>query len=332
MHLFVRFAYIYWLYAALFVFCVILLLRHYYSRCTIYNHPLVGYFSEKALYVSQLPAYVLYALRCTILFLLVCLLGKPQIVDQKSKVTVEGIDIMMVLDISGSMISFDDIKDKKTRIAIAKEEAIRFVEKRHDDAIGLVVFGGYAMMKSPLTPDKTMLKGLLQSLQMNPNDSIHDGTVISQAVITAARHLQKSKSASKIIILLTDGEPTAADFPASEAIAIAKAFGIKVYSIGIGNNGITMWEDPYFGIMKRQSNFDTKLLQALAQQTGGMYFDAKKAQDLAKIYDEIDQLEKSVQQSNVFMKYHDFFIPIIFLVLALLFFELCLSSFVWTIL
>jgi Ca-activated chloride channel family protein len=274
----------------------------------------------------------LYALRCTILFLLVCLLGKPQIVDQKSKVTVEGIDIMMVLDISGSMISFDDIKDKKTRIAIAKEEAIRFVEKRHDDAIGLVVFGGYAMMKSPLTPDKTMLKGLLQSLQMNPNDSIHDGTVISQAVITAARHLQKSKSASKIIILLTDGEPTAADFPASEAIAIAKAFGIKVYSIGIGNNGITMWEDPYFGIMKRQSNFDTKLLQALAQQTGGMYFDAKKAQDLAKIYDEIDQLEKSVQQSNVFMKYHDFFIPIIFLVLALLFFELCLSSFVWTIL
>ncbi len=332
MHLFVRFAYVHWLYIALFIFIVTLVYRYYWYRSTMYIHPLIGYFSSQSLSVSQLPLYVYYSLRVTVLFALVCLLGKPQIVDQKSKIMVEGIDIMMVLDISGSMSYFDDLKDRKPRIAIAQEEAIRFVEKRPDDAIGLVVFGGYAMMKSPLTPDKTMLKSLLRSLQMNPNDSIHDGTVISQAVITAARHLQKSKSATKIIILLTDGEPTAADFPPSEAIAIAKAFGIKVYSIGIGNNGFAMREDPFFGLMKYQTNFDTKLLQGLAQQTGGMFFDAKKAQDLAKIYDEIDQLEKSVQHNNVFMKYHDFFIPIIFFILALLCIELCLSSFVWTIL
>jgi Ca-activated chloride channel family protein len=276
--------------------------------------------------------YSFYFLRLSILFLLLCLVGKPQLVDQKSKVTVEGIDIMMVLDISGSMACFDDLKDRRTRITIAKEEAVRFVEKRHNDAIGLVVFGSYAMMRCPLTPDKSMLKSMVQSINMNNGDPIHEGTVISQAVITAARHLQKSIAASKIIILLTDGEPSQNDFSPSEAIAIAKAFGIKVYTIGIGNNGLSMQEHPLFGVMQYQNHFDTDLLRSLADQTGGKFFDVKKAQDVAKIYDEIDSLEKSKYQDNVYTKYHDFFIPLIWLVLILIFSELILSTFVWTIL
>ena len=332
MHLFFRFAHAHWLYIALPFFIIILILRHYYTRLSLYQFPLLAYISQHSQKVSQLPVYVFYFLRLSILLLLLLLIGKPQLVDQKSKVTVEGIDIMMVLDISGSMTCFDDLKDRRTRITIAKQEAVRFVEKRYNDAIGLVVFGSYAMMRCPLTPDKSMLKTMLQSIAMNNNDAIHEGTVISQAVITAARHLQQSKAASRIIILLTDGEPSQNDFPASEAIAIAKAFGIKVYTIGIGNNGLSMQEHPLFGVVRMQNNFGTDLLKSLAQQTGGKFFDVKKIQDVAKIYDEIDLLEKSKYQDNVYTKYHDFFIPILWIVFILICSELILSAFVWTIL
>lgn len=332
MHLFFRFAYAYWLYVAIPFLIVILIIRHYFTRLSLYQFPLLAYVAQHCKQASQIPMYTFYLLRLLILLLLLVLIGKPQLVDQKSKVTVEGIDIMMVLDISGSMTNFDDLKDRRTRITIAKEEAARFIAKRHNDAIGLVVFGSYAMMRCPLTPDKSMLKRMVQSITMNNGDQIHEGTMISQAVITAARHLQKSQAASKIIILLTDGEPSPNDFPVSEAITIAKAFGIKVYTIGIGNNGTAMQEHPLFGIMRIPTNFDTQLLKALAEQTGGKFFDVKKMQDVAKIYDEIDTLEKSKFQDNVYTKYHDFFIPIVWIILILVCIELILSTFVWTIL
>jgi Ca-activated chloride channel homolog len=332
MHLFFRLAQADWFYVALPFFLITLIVRHYCTRLSLYQFPLIHYISQHSHKVSQLPVYILYGLRLSILLLLLLLIGKPQLVDQKSKVTIEGIDIMMVLDISGSMTCFDDIKDRRTRITIAKEEAVRFVEKRYNDAIGLVVFGSYAMMRCPLTPDKSMLKTMIESISMNNNDSIHEGTVISQAVITAARHLQQSKAASRIIILLTDGEPSQNDFPASEAIAIAKAFDIKVYTIGIGNNGLSMQEHPLFGVIRMQNNFDTHLLKSLADQTGGRFFDVKKIQDVAKIYDEIDLLEKSKYQDNLYTKYQDFFIPIVWIIFMLICAELIVSTFVWTIL
>lgn len=331
MHLFLQFAYAHWLYIVIPCCMITLLIRHYYNRGVVYQFPLVDYIAHRSKTISSLPSYILYALRCLSLFLLVVLLGKPQFVDQKSKITVEGIDIMMVLDISGSMACFDDMQDRRTRVTIAKEEAMRFVQKRHNDAIGLVVFGSYAMMRCPLTPDKSMLTSMIQSIHMNHGDSIHEGTVISQAVITAASHLQKSKAASRIIIILTDGEPSQNDFPASEAIAIAKAFGIKVYSIGIGNQGLSMQEHPLYGVIQYQNNFDTTLLKSLSYQTGGKFFDAKKAQDVAKIYDEIDLLEKSRYQDNVYTKYHDYFIPLLWMLILCMSLELFLSTFVWNI-
>lgn len=332
MHMFLRFAYVHWLYIAIPLFLLVVALRHYYARIVLYQFPVLDYVARSCKQISQFPVYALYGLRLFILFLLLLLLGKPQLVDQKSKVTVEGIDIMMVLDISGSMACFDDLKDRRTRVNIAKQEAIRFVEKRHNDAIGLVVFGSYAMMRCPLTPDKFMLKSMLDLTAIHNGDPIHEGTVISQAVITAARHLQKSKAASRIIILLTDGEPSQNDFSPSEAIAIAKAFGIKVYTIGIGNRGLSMQEHPLFGVIQYQNNFDTALLESLAEETGGKFFDVKKAQDVARIYDEIDTLEKSRYQDNVYMKYHDFFVPVIWIALLAIFVELFLSTFVWAIL
>jgi len=332
MYLFLRFAYLSWFYYALLFLLSIIFFRQYYVRNSLYTFPLISYLSARHVAVSQLPLYILYALRLSALLFLVFLVGKPQIIDQKSKVTVEGIDIMMVLDISGSMTFFDDMQDQRMRISIAKDEGVRFVEKRHNDAIGLVVFGSYAMMRCPLTPDKIMLKSMIESISMNSGDPIHEGTVISQAVITAARHLQKSKAASKIIILLTDGEPSDKDFPIEEAITIAKSFGIKVYAIGIGNNGFAMQNHPLFGIMQYPHHFDTTLLKNLAEKTGGIFYDAKKIKDLAKIYDEIDTLEKSKYQDNVYTKYHDVFIPWLWLLLLLIISELIISTFVWTIL
>lgn len=332
MHMLLRFAYLDWLYIAFPFFILILYMRYYYTRLVLYQFPLFSYVTS--LYTSRfkMPMYVLYMLRFLLLFLLVLLLGKPQIVDQKSQVTVEGIDIMMVLDISGSMACFDDIKDRRTRVTIAKKEAIRFVEKRHNDAIGLVVFGSYPLMKCPITPDKVMLKSMLDALSIRNGDSIHDGTVISQAVITAAKHLQKSKAASRIIILLTDGAPSSNDFHPAQAIEIAKAFGIKIYTIGIGNHGLSMQEDPLLGVVQYQNNFDTTLLELFAHETGGTFFDARKAQDIARIYDEIDRLEKSKYQDTIYMKHHDFFLPIIWIALFVIIIELILSTFVWAIL
>jgi Ca-activated chloride channel family protein len=259
------------------------------------------------------------------------LLAKPQLVDQKSKITVEGIDIMMVLDISGSMALFDDIKDNRSRLDIAKEEAINFIKKRHNDAIGLVVFGDYAITSCPLTMDKQILESMVSSIFMSDSDQIHQGTVISQSLITAARRLQKSQTKSKIIILLTDGEPTGGDLPIQEAIDIAKLFGIKIYTIGIGSHGVSFVKYP-FGKTPVQTNFNTELLEKVAQETGGKFFNAKKSQDVAKVYNEIDRLEKSKIQNNLYTKHYDFFIPIVLGLLMLIFFELIISTCIWAIL
>ena len=259
------------------------------------------------------------------------LLAKPQLVDKKSKITVEGIDIMMVLDVSGSMNNFDDLRDRRARIVIAKEEAIRFVDKRHNDAIGLVIFGSYAITSCPLTSDKTMLKSMVTAIGISDRDPIHTETAISKALITASRRLQTSQAKSKIIILLTDGEPTANDLPIQDAIDIANLFGIKIYVIGIGSHGVFFQQGP-FGVSQFETDFNTELLEKVAQETGGRFFDAKKAQDIAKVYDEIDRLEKSKYQNDIYTKHYDYFIPFVFGLLSLIFLELIISTFIWAIL
>lgn len=331
MHLFFRCAHIDWLYVLVPLVIGIAIIRFSYMRMTLYQFPLTSYLASKITY-RVTPMYILHFLRMATLTCLLILISQPQLVDQRSNVTVEGVDIMMVLDISGSMACFDDMQDRRTRLQIAKQEGMRFVEKRHNDSIGLVVFGSYPVMRCPLTPDKKMLVNLIDSLQMNERDSIHEGTVISQAVMTAAQHLHGSKSATKIIILLTDGEPSENDFSPDQAIEIAQAFGIKVYTIGIGNNGLSMQTHPLFGVVQYQNHFDTKLLESLADKTGGTFFDVKKSQDLVKIYDMIDRLEKTTYQDTVINSYQDYFMPFAWLALFLLLIELFFSSFLWTIL
>lgn len=331
LHLFFRFAYAHWLYIAIPLFILILYIRRFYSRQILYQYPLVGFILHKSTTTSLLPVQALYWLRFLILSTMLLLLAKPQLVDQKSKITVEGVDIMLVLDVSGSMALFDDMKDNRSRLDIAKEEAINFIKKRHNDAIGLVIFGNYAVTSCPLTFDKTILESMISSIFMSEHDPIHQATVISQSIITAARRLQKSQTKSKIIILLTDGEPSSNDLPIQEAIYIAKLFGIKVYTIGIGSHG-TSYLKHKLATYAHPTQFNTELLEKVSQETGGKFFNAKKSQDVAKVYNEIDRLEKSKIQNDVYTKYYDYFIPIVFGLLMLIFFELIISTYIWAIL
>lgn len=268
-----------------------------------------------------------FTLKLMALFLMSLLIAQPQLVDKKSKVNVEGIDIILALDSSASMQLFDDLDDRRSRFEIAKEEAIRFVNKRENDPIGLVIFGLGAFSRCPLTLDKNILCKIIEDLFLgfiNPN-----GTFLSTALLMSANRLKSSKAKSKIIILLTDGGSQGENVSPKDAVDIAKKLGIKVYTIGIGDE-----EGGYyvpFGNMvtKTQSNFNRPLLMSIANETGGQFFHAKNAADMRRIYDEIDRLEKTELEVNIYTNYYEFFVPLLILVICILILHLVLTTFVW---
>lgn len=327
MDYYIRFAYF-----GLFLFFITLLLiaawyRWKYYKPVIYKHTTVSLLKRRGIASSYFEKNFLFIIRFIILFLLVLLIGKPQFVDIRSKVPVEGIDIMLALDVSGSMQCFDDIHDKRSRIEVAKYEAIRFVKKRENDAIGVIIFGRYAVSKCPLTVDKKIVQSVIQDLQIGQIDPRE--TVLSTGIVNAANRLKNSKAKSKIIILLTDGEPTPSDIKPEIAIDIAKKLGIKIYTVGIGGEHGGLAEDPFYGIVSCGAKLNEVLLKEIAEATGGKFFYAKNPNDMRNIYDTIDKLEKTEYETNVYNRSYDFFIPIIFLVIFLYVLELALATFVW---
>jgi Ca-activated chloride channel homolog len=250
------------------------------------------------------------------------------LVNVQSKIHAEGIDIMMVLDASGSMQCFDDVHDQRMRFEVAKKEAIRFIDKRENDPIGLVIFGKDALSRCPLTLDKTIVKTIINEL--NLGDINPDGTVLSIAMSMAAKRLKDSKAKSKIMIVLTDGEPTPGiDIEPQIAVDLAKKLGIKIYTIGIGDEHGGLWKDPLFGVRSMGFKLNTKLLHAIAVQTGGKFFLAKKPDELKHIYDIIDSLEKTDYEMPIFTHYTDLVLPMLFIILAFLCMELMATSFIW---
>lgn len=271
---------------------------------------------------------MLHLLRMMALFSLLIVLARPVLVDSNSKVQVEGIDIMMVLDVSNSMMLFDDLRDRRPRIAVAKEEAIKFVEKRTNDQVGLVIFGRDAVSRCPLTFDKKIVTDIIGKLELGVINA--DGTVLAQSIVTAANRLKASKAKSKIMILLTDGEPTPElDVDPRGAVEIAQQLGIKIYTIGIGGEHGGLLEDPLFGVRSMGFQLNTKLLKAISQATGGVFFEAKRPDDLEKIYATIDQLEKTEYETTHYQNYYDIFIPFLVAALVVLIIELLAATFVW---
>jgi Ca-activated chloride channel family protein len=251
-------------------------------------------------------------------------ISRPQTPDYNSEVSIEGSDIMLALDISGSMQLFDDLHDRRSRFEVAQKEALRFIDKRPNDPIGLTYFAAMAFSRCPLTLDKTLLHDLV--VQTNLGDVRADGTVISQALVVAINRLRSSQAASKIIILLTDGSPSQNDIPEDFALDLAKKYNIKIYTIAIGAEGGGFIEHPLHGIGQVPDSINESLLQKIAHETGGAFFRSQNPTDMRRVYDAIDALETTEYQTPIYTRYYEWFVPLLWLVVALVMGECMITA------
>ena len=265
-----------------------------------------------------------FVLRAAAFALAVVALARPQGVEEQSRTDAEGIDIMMAVDVSGSMLARDF---KPDRITAAKEVAGSFIADRFGDRIGLVAFAGEAFTQSPLTTDQGTLQTMLGRIR---SGVIEDGTAIGNGLATAINRLRESDAKSKVIILLTDGVNNRGEMAPLMAADIAADMGIKVYTIGVGTRG----KAPYpvvdmFGNMSFQPmdvEIDETTLESIAERTGGKYFRATDKEKLQAIYDEINTLEKSKVEITDFTVYHEEFLPWLLAAMALLLLEFVFSN------
>lgn len=264
-------------------------------------------------YLRHLPI----ALRMAALALLIVAVARPQSVEHEVETTSDGIDIVLSLDISGSMLARDFTPD---RLVAAKEVASTFIANRTGDRIGLVVFAGEAFTQAPLTTDQATLQTLLGRIK---SGVIEDGTAIGNGLATAVNRLRESDSKSKVIILLTDGVNNRGQISPLTVADIAKDLGIKVYTIGVGRNG----QAPYPLFDERGREVDTVMLDVeideeslreIAEKTGGEYFRATDKESLKRIYDEINSMEKSKVEVLEFTLVHEEYLKFVLWALALL--------------
>jgi Ca-activated chloride channel homolog len=234
--------------------------------------------------------HILFALRTIAIALLLIVLARPQKTNKFQDVSTEGIDIVLTQDISGSMLARDFRPD---RLDAAKNIATEFISGRPYDRIGLVVFSGESFTQCPLTTDHAVLINLLREIQ---SGMIEDGTAIGMGLATAVNRIKDSKAKSKVIILLTDGVNNRGEIAPATAAGIAKTFGVRVYTIGVGTQGMAPYpvQTPY-GIQYQDMpvEIDEGILKEIAQTTGGKYFRATDNDKLVQVYNEIDKLEKS---------------------------------------
>jgi Ca-activated chloride channel family protein len=248
--------------------------------------------------------HVLFVLRVLALVLITIALARPQSTSAGENVSTEGIDIVLATDISGSMLAEDF---QPNRVEAAKKVAIDFIDSRENDRIGLVVFSGVAFTQCPITIDHAVVKNLLKEIKTG---MIEDGTAIGDGLATAISRLKDSKAKSRVIILLTDGVNNRGFIDPTTAAGIAQTFGIRVYTIGVGTQGVAPYpvQTP-FGTQYQQMQvqIDEELLRKIADQTGGKYFRATDNRTLKTIYQEIDKLEKTKIEVTQFRHYKEEF-------------------------
>jgi Ca-activated chloride channel homolog len=245
--------------------------------------------------------------------LLAIALARPQRGRSDSEVTTEGVDIMLILDVSESMQCLDFQPDN--RLNVAKRTIQDFIKKRNNDRLGMVIFGSRAFTKCPLTLDHDVLNRLVSEVDFT---DFSDRTAIGTAIATAANRLRDSPAKSKVIILATDGGNNAGDIPPLSAAGATKELGMKIYTIGIGRSGkVPMpmkMQDPFTGQVFQQvqmieSDLDEQLLVNIADATGGKHFRATDAAKLKEIYDQIDKMEKTVIKTKVYASFDEKFYP-----------------------
>ena len=273
-------------------------------------------------YLRHLP----FVLRAAAFALLVVALARPQDVEQNVRTNTEGIDIMLAIDVSGSMLARDF---KPDRITAAKEVAGSFIADRYGDRIGLVAFAGEAFTQSPLTTDQSTLQTLLARIR---SGLIEDGTAIGNGLATAINRLRESDAKSKVINLLTDGVNNRGEIAPRTAAEIAKAQGIRVYTIGVGTEGMAPYPamDMFGNItfVNQKVEIDEKTLTAISDMTGGQYFRATDKAKLKAIYDEINQLEKNKVEVTEHVSYHELYLAWVLAALGLLLAEFLFANLV----
>ena len=272
---------------------------------------------------------VVEGLRLVTVALLIMAMARPQTGRKHTEIRTEGIDIVLVLDTSGSMQALDldaerPINRRRNRLAIAKGVVDEFVEGRKNDQIGLVVFGSEAFTQCPLTLDHGILATFLERVEVG---MAGDATAIGSAVGTAVKRLRDSQAESKVIILLTDGRNNAGSLDPRKAAEIAETFGIKIYAIGAGTRGKAPFVvDSFFGkqVVYESVEIDDQMLEEIARRTGGAYYRAEDQQALRSIYEKIDELEKTEIKTSTYMEYNEQYRWFLWPAMALLLFEVVL--------
>lgn len=251
-----------------------------------------------------------FLLRILLFGLVVIILARPQAKHSWTDQDVEGIDIMLAVDVSTSMLAQDF---KPNRVEALKQIAERFIEKRHNDNIGLTFFAGEAYTQCPLTTDHAMLMNLYSGTddEMAAKGVIDDGTAIGDGIMNSLVRLRESKSKSKVIILLTDGVNNSGNISPITAAEIAKQQNVRIYTIGIGRNGMAPYplQAPYSGTVMVPVEIDEPTMTKISQETGGQYFRATQNAELAKIYDEIDQMERTKFRVQQYSKRSELYFP-----------------------
>lgn len=288
--------------------------------------PSINGFKIKSSFVSKLKP-VLSVLRLLALVAIIVALARPRNVSVSKKTkTNKGIDIVMAIDVSASMLARDL---SPNRLEALKIVAIDFVNRRPNDRIGIVVYAGESFTQAPITSDKGIVKRTISELKWG---QLEGGTAIGMGLGSSVNRLKNSKAKSKVIILLTDGVNNSGNIDPRTATELAKELGIKVYTIGIGTNGMAdfPWsKDPRTGLLnfrKQQVEIDEELLKEIAAETNGQYFRATDNTKLAEIYDEIDKLEKTKIEEFKYYNYQEMFRPFVLLALGFLLLEFLLRN------
>ena len=275
---------------------------------------------------------MLLRLRWLALILFLIALARPQLGEGEQKITASGIDIVLALDLSGSMASeeFELHGQPANRLAVAKDVIQQFVAKRVNDRIGLVAFAGRAYIAAPLTLDHDFL---LQNLERLNLGTIEDGTAIGSGLSASLNRLRDLKSKSKIVILMTDGQNNAGKVPPLTAAEAAQSIGVKVYTIGVGTHGVApMPRQDVFGrkvYVNVPVDIDEETLQKISARTGGIYYRADKTEKFRAIYAEIDKLEKSEVEVKKFQRYRELYHWFVLGGLSVLLLEMILANTVW---
>ncbi len=264
---------------------------------------------------------LLFALRILTLVALTVALARPQSSNVTESVDSEGIDIVMSIDVSGSMLA-EDLKPN--RIEAAKKVAMNFINQRPTDRIGLVIFSGESFSQCPITIDHNVLKEQLSQIK---SGMLVDGTAIGMGLATGVDRLRNATGKSKVLILLTDGVNNTGLIDPSTALEIAKAYKVRVYTIGVGTEGQAMYpvQTP-FGTQKQMMpvQIDEQLLKKIATETGGRYYRATSNKSLSAVYREIDQLEKTKIEVSSYKHYAELFFPFALLAIVSLMLEMLL--------